>query len=623
MGRLSNKIIWYREQLQSSLTESWYIYCHEKIRLKEDSVLIQLAGGQTDSDGLLSLVRELRNQLKNSRIYIACNPETERQLRSFPDHMGMRNIECVEISSLKYWNLLATCKYLISDAAFHDRFIKRKGQLYLYAGFCKRPLTETGILDRETGYKSGNLQRNLLAADLILCPDKDTEKLIIRAFSLENLYKGCFLQIGGMNRKNLYQIICRVFLSNLPVTGSHKLIRDGRDNVYIFVDTLLKNGITASAFNLIQSLDLAKRNYFFVFRNPGAEANMDRLYELPEGVGVLALDQFDKTVSELGAAFLYYRFDIRSSIVKGAVDRCYKRNFTKYYGNVKQDCFIHFVGYGREVLNLYKQAPRKYVFVHNDMKRELEQKTIQHLPTIRDCYQNYTKVLGVSKKVTDIAKEIAGGKGTFDIVHNCFDYQNVLEKSKLPLTLETEANYVMEDTERFIDIVKDKNLVKFISIGRFSPEKKHLRLLDAFSMYWQDHRDTYLIIIGGYGSFYEATIDYAKKLPCFSHVMIIRSLRNPYNVLKHCGLFILSSSYEGVPVVFMEADCLGVPILSTDISGPKELLRFYNGGLLVEESADALYKGMITAGKTGINLLHIDFSEYNKKCVQQFEEIFI
>ena len=93
-------------------------------------------------------------------------------------------------------------------------------------------------------------------------------------------------------------------------------------------------------------------------------------------------------------------------------------------------------------------------------------------------------------------------------------------------------------------------------------------------------------------------------------------------ILNKCDLFILSSSNEGLPVVFFEADCLNKPILSTDIDGPHEFLTEYKGGLLVEESTEALYQGMLAFDKGVIRTLKIDMRKYNEKCIKEFEQLF-
>lgn len=616
MSELYEKILWYKEQLQKSLTESWYIMCQERCRIKDHHVLIQSNDGQNLPDETVRLIHELEKQNNALHIHVTCIKKPERGT------ISVSNIDYVKINSLRYWYLLAACKYLVNDTEFPAVFLKRSEQSFLYSGFYRRPLKDIGILDKQNGYKFGNMQRNLFAADIILCYDSFTKDLIIRAFCLKNLYRGRFLIVNDYNDDGLYRNICKVFFSDTVTDNSHTIPSNNKENVFIFVETLLRNGITSSVFNLINTIDLNKRNYFFVFRFPGIEDNKDRLYEIPENVGILSLDNFDKTFSELVSSFLYYRFSIINPLIEDCLDSCYRRNFKKYYGNIKHDYFVQFVGYGREVLHLYKQAENNSVFVHNDMKREIETKQNQHKPTIISSYQNYRHVLGVSSKVTEIAAEIAQKKGNYGVVHNCFDYKNVLQKSEMPLTMEASADYVMAEREKYYEILNDKQLIKFVTVGRFSPEKEHLRLLDAFNMYCRSHDNTYLIIIGGYGAFYETTTEYARGLPCWNKIILVKSLCNPFTVLKRCDLFILSSSYEGVPVVFMEADCLGLPILSTDIDGSREFLNYYNGGLLVEENAEALCKGMLSFDAGEIKPLQIDFSEYNKECARQFEVVF-
>ena len=77
-----------------------------------------------------------------------------------------------------------------------------------------------------------------------------------------------------------------------------------------------------------------------------------------------------------------------------------------------------------------------------------------------------------------------------------------------------------------------------------------------------------------------------------------------------------------MPVVFFEADCLGKPILSTALDGPRELFGTYGGGLLVNQSVEALYEGMLEFDKGNIKPLNIDMEAYNQKCIAEFESLF-
>ena len=65
-----------------------------------------------------------------------------------------------------------------------------------------------------------------------------------------------------------------------------------------------------------------------------------------------------------------------------------------------------------------------------------------------------------------------------------------------------------------------------------------------------------------------------------------------------------------------------IPILSTDIGGPHEFLNEYKGGMLVKESTEALYEGMLEYKKGNIRILDINPQKYNEQCIAEFESLF-
>ncbi|WP_277622043.1 glycosyltransferase [Aeromonas salmonicida] len=68
---------------------------------------------------------------------------------------------------------------------------------------------------------------------------------------------------------------------------------------------------------------------------------------------------------------------------------------------------------------------------------------------------------------------------------------------------------------------------------------------------------------------------------------------NPYPYIAGCDIFVISSHYEGYPVVLVEAMTLGKPIVSTDCTGPKEALSNGEFGHLVPiANAQALADGL-------------------------------
>lgn len=104
-------------------------------------------------------------------------------------------------------------------------------------------------------------------------------------------------------------------------------------------------------------------------------------------------------------------------------------------------------------------------------------------------------------------------------------------------------------------------------------------------------------------------------------MIIIKSMSNPMPVLKKCDLFLLSSYYEGLGLVLLEADTLGVPVAACDAPGPRGFLREY-GGLIVESSMEGLLNAMEEYRCGNVHVLHVNYELMNqvsrKKCEQLF-----
>ena len=91
-------------------------------------------------------------------------------------------------------------------------------------------------------------------------------------------------------------------------------------------------------------------------------------------------------------------------------------------------------------------------------------------------------------------------------------------------------------------------------------------------------------------------------------------------VLKKCDLFVLSSHYEALGLTMLEADTLGIPVISTDIAGPRSFLDKH-GGYIVPCNADGIYEGMEAFMRGEVKAMNVDYEQYNKDAVAQFEEL--
>lgn len=424
------------------------------------------------------------------------------------------------------------------------------------------------------------------------------------------------------DRDDSAEIICRQIILKNEIVAEESVKCNGKDNVLICGGPLAKNGLTTAFLNLLESIDNTKRNYFILFVRNEIRRNPSRLNMLPQWASVIVMNGFSgKTPFEYVSTYLYFKKDKESKWIMKYVDRFFARQYKSYFGECDFDYAIHYSGYGLQLINLFQNAQCKnIIFVHNDMIKEIQTRHIQHELSIKRAYKTFYRVAPVTMDIYGPTFKLGGNKNNIMVVNNCQAYKRVIERGNEEMVFDN-------DTLCTINIEELKNILdssdkKFINIARFSPEKGQFMLLDAFELYYNNkNKNSYLIIIGGHGVLYNDILEYITKLNSCDHIIVIRSILNPMPILKKCDLFILSSLYEGLGLVILEADSLGVPVISTDISGPRGFMLEYNG-YLVEPNVDGLYNGMIAYESGDIHPMNVDFEEYNKKAVDQFEGLF-
>lgn len=415
--------------------------------------------------------------------------------------------------------------------------------------------------------------------------------------------------------------LCRHIIKGEKVFEEFTTEKNGRENVLIYSGNLGKSGLTTSLMNLFSNIDLEKRNYFVTFRSQSLQKAPERVGLLPPQVRFYPMPiSRGESLGEGLAAYLYYYRNVQLQFLVKKLDRYYKRLYRCNFGECKFNYAIHFTGYEKAVINLFGQSPAKrFIFVHNDMIQEMATRHNQHEPTISRAYREFERVIPVTEDIYDATLKLSGNPDNIRIVNNCHDYRSVREKSKKELEFDADTSCTV--TKEELGRILDSGCRKIVNIGRFSPEKGHSMLLKAFEKYFEGNPDSYLIIIGGHGAIYKQTLAQAETLKAGRHIVIIQSISNPMPILKKCDLFVLSSLYEGLGLVILEADTLRVPVISTDVPGPRGFMK-QHGGYLVPASVKGLYDGMLAFDRGEVKAMDVDYQEHNHRAVRQFEELF-
>ena len=95
-------------------------------------------------------------------------------------------------------------------------------------------------------------------------------------------------------------------------------------------------------------------------------------------------------------------------------------------------------------------------------------------------------------------------------------------------------------------------------------------------------KDVFLFILGK-GIFKDKIKNFINKNHLNKNVKILTFQKNPYKFINNADIFILSSKFEGLPNVLIEAQFLKKYIISTDCpTGPREILNNGNYGDLIK-----------------------------------------
>lgn len=123
-----------------------------------------------------------------------------------------------------------------------------------------------------------------------------------------------------------------------------------------------------------------------------------------------------------------------------------------------------------------------------------------------------------------------------------------------------------------------------IAIGRYSFQKGFDLLIDAWRIVCKKNKDWILRIVGN-GEQREELQQKINTYGIEKRIILDSSRPDMISVYKKASLFVLSSRYEGLPMVLLEAQSAGLPIVSfTCKCGPKDLIKNGISGFLVPEN---------------------------------------
>lgn len=147
-------------------------------------------------------------------------------------------------------------------------------------------------------------------------------------------------------------------------------------------------------------------------------------------------------------------------------------------------------------------------------------------------------------------------------------------------------------SEKIGNALEEKKENIIVSVGRLSKQKNQILLIDSFKKILEYFPD-YKLIIYGEGEERLSLENYIKKLSLEKNILLPGAFKDVHTRIKKAKIFIMTSDYEGMPNALLEAMSLGLPCISTKVSGAVDLIENYKNGVLTDRNPNEISNEII------------------------------
>jgi glycosyltransferase involved in cell wall biosynthesis len=183
-------------------------------------------------------------------------------------------------------------------------------------------------------------------------------------------------------------------------------------------------------------------------------------------------------------------------------------------------------------------------------------KNPRNMKFIRQALPSYTKIIVLSTKMLDeVVAYFPKVKDKFTVMYSQIDFNNIYIQALQKIDLEVAGDFIL-------------------SVARLEENQKDFTtLIHAYKIFHEQYQRPEKLVIIGSGVDAWRLQALVKELHLSQQIIFLGHKLNPYPWFKQCKLFILSSKFEGLPTVLIDAMILHKIIISSNCpTGPEELL---------------------------------------------------
>lgn len=269
------------------------------------------------------------------------------------------------------------------------------------------------------------------------------------------------------------------------------------------------------------------------------------------------------------------------SKVKGKIFiKCSSRLFYSLFIREKYDVEIAFIeGESTKIIaGSTNKKSKKLAWVHIDLNNNPWTDFLyRDVQDERKHYQQFDKILCVSDSVKEaFIKKYELNEGKVSTQYNPIDREEILTKS------------------REICLLPPKTKLRMLAVGRLVEQKGFDRLVRIVNQLKKKGFDFELYILGE-GEMRAELEEYISTHELEDTVYLLGFQDNPYSYMAASDMLVCSSRSEGFSTVVSEAVVLGIPVVSTDCAGVRELFGNYKCGVIAKNDDESLEQAICYA----------------------------
>ena len=398
-----------------------------------------------------------------------------------------------------------------------------------------------------------------------------------------------------------------------------------KKKLLMYIGSMLDNGITSSAINLLNLLDYDKYDVtimMYIHKTKESLNNMEKINKKARILFVSGAPLY--TSEEIVKDEMLFRTDLSNADWQGVVGM-YRRDMSyRLFPNMYFDVAIEFNAYGaaavKNILSL--KVRQRLIYLHNEISKD--SRRIENGKFIQaDNFNLIFKLYSYADKLVSVSETL--------MKENFKALSHVMNKEQLAFARNViNYDYILEQSQREVDIGNLKSIygdpiapidtstgLNFVTSGRLSMEKNHISLIKAFIKFKDDYPKARLFILGK-GPLQEEIAKVTKDAKMLGQIVMLGHLDNPFSLISKMDYFVLPSLYEGQSMVLLEALVLRKKIMASNIKPNIDVLGYNTYGLLTKgKTPEALFEGLREIVNHS-DFEQFDYVSYNQNALEDF-----